>query len=465
MLRKVDMKDSWLARGVVVLLLLAFLLVPLRMIEGLVAEREARRRAAVDEIGSTWGGPQTILGPVLVLPHRVLRKENVVLSPPGGSAAGTPGVVQERTRVETAHAAFLPERLKVEGTLVPERRRRGIFEIVVYTGTLAVSGTLPPSDVRALGLDPDDVAFADAFLSVALTDTRGIREEPVLLFDGARVAFRPGAGDAGLGTAGLHAPLPAFDPGRPHTFSFTLRLQGTESFSVAPLGASTEASLASPWPSPSFSGSFLPETRRTGPDGFTAAWRVSSFGRAYPQSWKACPPSDAIARSVFGARLFLPADAYQQTTRALKYAVLFVGLTFLAFALFEVLGGVRLHPLHYLLAGFALALFYLLLLSLAEHAGFGPAYLIAAAATTLLITGWGAFVLAAAARAALLGSGLSALYAYLYVLLRLEDWALVLGAVALFAILAGVMFGTRRVDWWSLGSAPPRAFPPPPARA
>lgn len=437
------MKDSWLARGVVVLLLLAFLLVPLKMIEGLVAEREARRRAAVDEIGSTWGGPQTLLGPVLVLPHRVIRKESV----------------------ETAYAAFLPERLKVEGTLVPERRHRGIFEVVVYTGTLAVSGTLPPSDVRALGLDPDNVAFADAFLSVALTDTRGIREEPVLLLDGARVAFRPGAGDAGLGAAGLHAPLPAFDPGRPHTFSFTLRLQGTESISVAPLGASTEASLASPWPSPSFSGSFLPETRRTGPDGFTAAWRVSSFGRAYPQSWKACPPSDAIARSVFGARLFLPADAYQQTTRALKYAVLFVGLTFLAFALFEVLGGVRLHPLQYLLAGFALALFYLLLLSLAEHAGFGPAYLAAAAATTLLIAGWGVFVLAAAIRALLLGAGLATLYAYLYVLLRLEDWALVLGAAALFAILAGVMFGTRRVDWWTLGraTAPPRAFSPPPA--
>ncbi|MBK9062588.1 MAG: cell envelope integrity protein CreD [Acidobacteria bacterium] len=435
------MRDSWLGRAVVVVLLLAFLLVPLHMIESLVAEREARRRAAVAEIGSTWGGPQTLLGPVLVLPHRVVRKESVA----------------------TAHAAFLPERLKIDGALVPERRRRGIFEAVVFTGTLEVSGTLPVSDVRALGLDPDNVAFTEAFLSVAVSDTRGIREEPVLLFDGARVAFRPGPGAAGLGPAGLHAPLPAFDPGKPHTFSFTLRLQGTESLSVAPLGASTEASLASPWPSPSFTGSFLPETRRTGPDGFTATWRVSSFGRAYPQSWKACPPSDAIARSLFGARLFLPADAYQQTTRALKYAVLFVGLTFLAFALFEVLGGVRLHPLQYLLAGFALALFYLLLLSLAEHAGFGPAYLAAAAATTLLIAGWGAFVLAAAARAALLGAGLATLYGYLYVLLRLEDWALVLGAAALFAILAGVMFGTRRVDWWTLGSAPPRRFSPPPA--
>ena len=126
------MRDSLLARAVVVLVLLGLLLVPLRMIQGLVAEREARRRAAVDEIGATWGGPQTLVGPVLVLPHRVLRRENVVLAPPAGSVSGAPGLVQESTRVETAYAAFLPERLKVEGTLVPERRRRGIFEVAVY---------------------------------------------------------------------------------------------------------------------------------------------------------------------------------------------------------------------------------------------------------------------------------------------------------------------------------------------
>lgn len=462
------MRDSLPARAAVVLVLLGLLLVPLRMIEGLVAEREARRRTAVDEIGATWGGPQTLVGPALVLPHRVLRKENVVLTPAAGTASASPGLVQERTRVEIAHAAFLPERLRVEGKLSPERRRRGIFEVVVYGVTLTVSGTLPAADVRALGLDPADVAFEDAFLSVALTDTRGIREEPTLLWDGAPVTFRPGPGGSGLGTSGLHAPLAGLDPQKAHTFAFTLRLQGTESLSVAPLGASTEAAFSSSWPSPSFSGSFLPETRRVGPEGFSAAWRVSSFGRSYAQRWKACPPSDAIAASAFGVRLFLPADAYQQTTRALKYAVLFVGLTFLAFGLFEVLGGLRLHPLQYLLVGFALALFYLLLLSLSEHAGFGPAYLAAASATTLLVAGYGVWILAARARALLLGAGLAALYGYLYVLLRLEDWALVLGAAALFAILAGVMFGTRRVDWWSLGSAPPRRFPPPaapPARA
>ena len=445
------MRDSLLARAVVVLVLLGVLLVPLEMIRGLVTERESRRRAAVAEIGATWGGPQTLVGPVLVLPYRVLRRENVV---------------PERTRVGIAHAAFLPERLKVEGTLVPERRRRGIFEVVVYTVDLTVSGTLAAPDVRALGLDPDDVSFGDAFLSVALSDTRGIREEAAVLWDGAPVKFRPGPGDSGLGNAGVHAPFADFDAQKAsHTFAFTLRLQGTESLSVVPLGASTEAALSSTWPSPSFSGSFLPETRRVGPGGFAAAWKVSSFGRSYPQSWKVCPPAEAIAASAFGARLFLPADAYQQTTRALKYAVLFVGLTFLAFALFEVLGGLRLHPLQYLLVGFALALFYLLLLSVSEHVGFGPAYLAAACATTLLVAGYGVWALAASTRALLLGAGLATLYGYLFVLLRLEDWALVLGAAALFAILAAVMFGTRRVDWWSLGAppVPPRRFTPPPA--
>jgi inner membrane protein len=457
------MRDSLLARAAVTLVLLGLLLVPLGMIRGLVAEREARRRAAVDEIAATWGGPQTLLGPVLVLPHRTIRRESVVSAPRPDAPAAPPPAVLERTRVETAYAGFLPEKLKVEGKLVPERRRRGIFEVVVYGVELTVSGTLAAPDVRGLGLDPDDVAFADAFVSVALTDTRGIREEATLLWDGTPVPFRPGPGDTGLGESGLHAPIPGFDPAKAsHTFAFTLRLRGTESLSVAPLGGSTEASLSSPWPSPSFTGSFPPETRRVGPDGFSATWRVSSFGRSYPQAWKASPPAGAVAASAFGARLFLPADEYQQTTRALKYAVLFVGLTFLAFGLFEVLGGLRLHPLQYLFVGFALALFYLLLLSLAEHAGFGAAYLSAACATTLLVSGYSLWVLAGTARAALMAAALASLYGTLYVLLRLEDWALVLGAAVLFAILAGIMFGTRKVDWWSLGSAPvpPRGFAP-----
>ena len=459
------MRDSLLARAAVTLLVFAVLLVPLGMIRGLVAERESRRREAVAEIAQAWGGPQTVLGPVLVVPHRVVRKEVVVPPPAPGMPASTVVTPVEKTRVETAYAAFLPDRLAFEGRLVPERRKRGLFEAAVYAVELKATGTFPAADLRALGIDPEAADFPGAFLSVAVSDTRGIREEASVAWDGASVRFRPGPGPSGLGDAGLNAPLASLDPAKTHAFSFTLRLRGTESLSVAPLGASTEATLSSPWPSPSFTGTFPPETRTVGASGFTAAWRVSSFGRPYPQAWRACPPKDQIAASAFGARLYLPADEYQQTTRALKYAVLFVGLTFLAFALFEVLGHARLHPLQYLFVGFALALFYLLLLSLGEHAGFGVAYLSAASATTLLVAGYSVWALSGAARGVLLGAALASLYGTLYVLLRLEDWALLLGAGVLFAILAGLMFGTRRVDWWTLGSAPPRRFPPPPERA
>lgn len=457
------MRDSLLARAAVILLVFAVLLIPLGMIRGLVAEREARRREAVAEIAQAWGGPQTVLGPVLVVPHRVVRKEVVVPPPAPGMPASTVVTPVEKTRVETAYAAFLPDRLAFEGRLVPERRKRGLFEAVVYAVELKATGTFPALDLHALGIDPDAADFAGAFLSVAVADTRGIREEASVLWDGANERFRPGPGASGLGDAGLNAPLGSLDGGKAHAFSFTLRLRGTESLSVAPLGASTEATFSSHWPSPSFTGAFPPETRTVGASGFTAAWRVSSFGRPYAQTWRACPPKEQIAASSFGTRLYLPADEYQQTTRALKYAVLFVGLTFLAFALFEILGHARLHPLQYLFVGFALALFYLLLLSLAEHAGFGPAYLAAASATTLLVAAYSVWALAGARRGALLGAALASLYGTLYVLLRLEDWALLLGAGVLFAILAAVMFGTRRVDWWALSSAPPRRFPPPAA--
>ncbi len=458
------MRDSLLARAAVTLLVFALLLVPLAMIRGLVAERESRRREAVGEIAQAWGGPQTVLGPVLVVPHRVVRKEVVVPPPAPGMPASTVVSPVEKTRVETSYATFLPDRLAFEGRLVPERRRRGLFEAVVYAVELKATGTFPAADLRALEIDPEAPDLPGAFLSVAVSDTRGIREEASVSWDGSSVRFRPGPGPSGLGDAGLNAPLASLDPAKAHAFAFTLRLRGTESLSVAPLGASTEAALSSTWPTPSFTGAFPPETRTIGSPGFRAEWRVSSFGRPYAQAWRACPPKDQIAASAFGARLYLPADEYQQTTRALKYAVLFVGLTFLAFALFEVLGRARLHPLQYLFVGFALALFYLLLLSLAEHAGFGVAYLSAASATTLLVAGYSAWALSGAARGALLGTALAALYGTLYVLLRLEDWALLLGAGVLFAILAAVMLGTRRVDWWSLGSAPPRRLPPPTPR-
>jgi inner membrane protein len=463
------MRNPLLVRFFVVLSLVVLLLVPLHMIRGVIDERAARRTAAIAEVASTWGAAQTLTGPVVVVPFHVERKESWVDPAVPGSPSHA-GIVRERTRVDVEQATFLPDTLKIEGRLVPERRWRGIFEVVLYRAELAVSGTVPVPDLGPLGVPPGDVHWKDAFLSVGLSDTRGIREEVKLLWNGAPATFRPGPGASCLASSGIHAPLPALEGSgvATHRFAFNVSLQGTEAFAVTPIGASTEAILRSPWPSPSFFGAFLPDRRTLTPGGFDATWKVSSFGRNYPQRWRGDrgAPGDAVAKSAFGVRLFLPADAYQQATRSLKYAILFVGLTFLAFALFETFGGLRLHPLQYLLVGFALVLFYLLLVSLSEHVGFGVAYLAAASATTSLVSAYCAWVLVVKGRAFVMAGALAALYGYLFVLLRLEDYALLLGSVALFALLAALMLATRHVDWWSVGvpALPPRSFRPPPLR-
>ncbi len=417
--------------------------VPLFLVQLLVGEREARLRSALAEMGAAWGRPQTVVGPLLALPVRQTITE----------ADG-----KTRTCIRTAY--FLPSELKVDGTLAPERRRRGLFEAVLYRAELTLSGSFPPPDLRSLGLRPEDALWEKATLSVGLSDVRGVKGAPGLLLAGGSVPVGPGGGGASAAKPGIAAAVPlSADAPEPTPFSLSLTLAGSQSLFVAPAGAKTDVNLRSTWPTPGFGGAFLPDARDVSPAGFTAAWGVSALGRGTPQQWRSDgEESEArrggLEKSAFGVTLVVPADGYQQTTRALKYGILFIGLTYLAFFLFEIFGGPRTHPLQLLLVGLALALFYLLLLSLSEHVGFGRAYLAATAATVACVGGYAAAILGARARAAGLAGGLLSLYGTLYVLLSLEDFALLLGSIALFAILASLMYLTRQVDW-SLGAFRP----------
>lgn len=453
------MKNSILVKALFMALLILLLLIPIQMIQSVISEREARRASAIAEVSEKWGGAQTVVGPILVVPYRISWRDKE-------------GVVHTRTE----SAQFLPTSLKMDGHLVPERRWRGIFEVVLYRLELSVSGSFPHPDLAALGVPPEDVLFSQSFLTTGITDTRGIREDLRLTWDGAEVPFKPGPGPTRLVATGIHAPMPSLDekPKPSHTFAFKIDLQGTETLSLAPLGIETDVTLKSPWPSPSFIGTFLPEKRDVSPQGFDARWKVSWFGRSFPQQWKSDEPvgdpkHDILTSSAFGVRLFLPADSYQQSTRSIKYAVLFVALTFLIFGMFETFSGLKLHPLQYLLVGFALSLFYLLLVSLSEQIGFARAYLASAVATTLLISGYSLYILVVKTRALLIAAGLGSLYGYLFVLLRAEDYSLLLGSIALFVILAAIMFGTRNVDWYAVststhprGQGAPPVMPPPP---
>jgi inner membrane protein len=266
----------------------------------------------------------------------------------------------------------------------------------------------------------------------------------------------------------LSARIPALDQTPPEDlvqFDVSLALHGATSLMLMPLAGAATVSMKSLWPSPSFGGSRLPDRHRVGGEGFTAEWQTSAFGRNVPRTWTdgELPPAAAqerIEKQAFGVTLATPVDVYQQAERSTKYGVLFIALTFLTFFLVETLYGATVHPVQYLMIGAALCLFYLLLLALSEHIGFTPAYLLAAGSTIALIGGYARAALGARRSALAITIMLVALYGCLYVLLQLEDYALMMGSIFLFAVLAAVMFVTRRVNWYEVASTRPATRTP-----
>ena len=433
-------KGSIVVKMVVVGVLILLLLIPLLMIGGLISERQQRHDAVTAEVASSWGRSQTLGGPVLVVPfHTESRDEN-----------GKPIVIREL-------AYFLPETLKVAGGLEPERRSRGIFEVVLYRADLRLSGSFQRPSFKAWSVAPTDIGWDQAYLALGIPDMRGIRKGVDITWAGKVLQLSPGGTIEGLWPSGLKVPitgLAAAVEGQTFDFGLDLVLNGSQELRVLPFGKQTTVSLRSTWPSPSFAGGFLPESRRVTDQGFEATWNVPYFGRSYPQQWRGnelgkVADAATVAGSSFGVGLFLPVDVYQKTERSVKYGVLFVLLTFLTFFLYEVFSPFSLHPMQYLLVGSALCLFYVLLLSISEHVPFGPSYGIASVATIGLITAYAVAILRARLRAVGVGAALVALYSYLYVLLQAEDYALLLGSIGLFVILALVMYVTRRLDWYA----------------
>ncbi|MBK9990103.1 MAG: cell envelope integrity protein CreD [Verrucomicrobia bacterium] len=432
-----------------ILVLVLLLQIPLFMIRGLLDERCSRREAAVREITETWGRTQNIVGPILVVPYRTLRVLEKETAVNGHSVRTT------EERMGTAYACFLPEELTVEGNIDPSKRHRGIYEAVVYTSHLKLSGRFAAPDLKPLGIAPDALQWNRAWISFGISDLRGTRETLKLAWDGQTLPLTPGTQIEGL-RAGLHADLSAtaniVAPNGPHTFSMELSLNGSGTLAFAPLAVQTSVRLKSPWADPSFTGAFLPTEREITPAGFNALWKVPYYGREYSQQWtclanQAALDTDKIDPSCFGVDLVTPVDSYRSVERATKHGALFITLLFTAFFLFEVLASLRLHALHYLLVGAALCLFYLGLLSLSEFSAFGTAYLIAAASSTLLIGLYCRSILRSGTRSFLITAALSAIYGFLYFVLQMQDYSLLAGTAALFTVLAVVMYTTRKVDW------------------
>jgi inner membrane protein len=429
--------------------LILIMLIPLAMIEGVLTDRLARRNEAVNDITSSWGKDQHIIGPVLVIPY--LHHGTVVRS-----VALPDGRVETREVAETtvACAYFLPDTLEVTGDVQTQTLHRGIYDAAVFRGQIKIAGKFPVPDMAALKIDAADILWKEAALTLAVSDLRGTRESLMLEWAGRKIQLQPGSQLPGY-TTGVTAPLVSEQPiAEPMTFSIPLDLNGSSGIFFAPFGIQNVVNLKANWPDPAFRGAFLPTERNVRPDGFDAVWKVSYYGRDYPQRWTSRTGNErfttvAVSNSLFGAQFLRVLDAYRYVERSIKYGVLFFVLVFTTFFLFEVTARQKIHPLQYLMVGAALCLFYLALLSVSEFVGFTLAYFIATIAATGLVTWYCSHFLGGRGRTLIIGGGLIGVYTFLYITLRQQDYALLMGTVALFILLAVVMWVTRKVDWYA----------------
>ena len=436
------LRNSQTLRLVTVGFLVLLLQIPIAMIGGQVSERKERGLEAVAEVSSKWGDRQVLTGPMLVIPFTHTWTE---VSRDGQSV--------ERTGFR--YASFLPEELNVVATATSEIRKRGIFEVPVYKLDLKVTGRFTPPDLPNLALNPTAMNWDKAFVVIGISDTRAIQQASNLTWDGRTIAFGPGTGGQQVIRDGIHAVVGAGVDARAVEFSFPLAINGSQAVRFTPFGKATDVRLESNFPHPSFQGNWLPAERVVAGDGFKAQWKIPFLGRSFPQAWiDSAKMWESIERSNFGVDFVNPVDHYRMAERSVKYASLFILLTFAALWLFEVRAGVRVHPIQFLMLGAALCLFYLLELSLSEHLAFPVAFSIASLAIVGMVMAYGVVVLRGLNRALAVGSGVALLYVYLYALLVNEDYALLFGSIGLFVILALIMYATRRVDWYAVGAKP-----------
>ncbi|MGF6224547.1 cell envelope integrity protein CreD [Pseudomonas frederiksbergensis] len=437
-------------------LLILLLLIPLLMINGVIQERQQLRDGVLEDIARSSSYSQQLSGPLMVVPYRKTVRT--------WKTNEKTNQRYQDVREERGRLYFLPERFELDGQVQTELRARGIYEARLFHADNHISGHF--SVPAQLGIKEDfaDYRFDQPFLAVGISDIRGIENALKLELNGQSLDFVPGSQVRWLGE-GVHVTLPALDTRQATelAFGFDLRLQGTGQLQVLPVGKTSKVSLAANWPHPSFIGNYLPAQREITDQGFTANWQTSFFSTNLQEALNSCVSGgqcEAFSGRSFGVSFIDPVDQYLKSDRAIKYALLFIVLTFAGFFLFEVLKSLAVHPVQYALVGVALAFFYLLLLSLSEHIGFASAYLLSASGCVALIGFYVCHVLHSVRHGLSFSTGLAALYGLLYGLLSAEDYALLMGSLLLFGLLGVFMVLTRKLDWYGIGqkTAKPLVF-------
>ncbi len=427
-----------------------FLLVPLNMISGKISERAQFLTQAKMSVSQSWTGKQTIMSALIVIPYEIDQPISLIDK-----------ITQKKTlhiNKITKHKFIIADQINITASINNDLRHKGIYKIPVYTATLDVSGKITQqtlqTTLKQIQQEENNPIIGRAYFSIAISDPRGINSLPTLQWQDTKLPFNAGS-KLTKQNKGLHSYLPKlnYNLTEPLIFKYQLALRGMEAISFITAGNEMSVNVSSLWPHPQFIGSFLPIARTVYDNGYQANWKITSLASNIYEKINQCANGscEPLFNSHFGIKHIEAVDIYLQAERSVKYGMLFIGLSFLTFFIFEVMMKLPIHPIQYTLVGFAIATFYLLLVSLSEHINFLLAYLIATICCTSLLFTYLRYMLASYKKALLFSALLLILYAVLYIIISAEDFALVMGAFLTFVSLAIIMITTRNINWYKVG--------------
>lgn len=430
--RKGLIKDPVILKGLTMFMLVGLLLIPLAFISEVVSERSHRKTIAEDEIISNFGGELVVNNPMIVVPYTYTEGKG------------------EYKKVHRTEVYFMPHSVNIKGNIIPEVRNRGIYEFLLYTGELEISGNFDRLDISKISGNIEEILWDESYLELEISDMKGLRDKPVMRLNGDLLKMENETSRSGFYPGGLKSPI---DPTRDsYTFSVKLEIQGGRSIRFIPTATETHINLKSSWESPSFFGSYLPKDHTiTEGEGFDANWYILSFASSFSTVMsKSTLDSTYLCDTLLGVNLKVPVDIYLMTERSLKYGLLFLILPFIVFFLFEIFSKIKVHPFHYMFVGITATLFFLLLIAISEHYTFNVGYLTGVIAVSTLITYYACHFLKSIKRGIILLPIMLISYTFMYIMINSEDYALLMGTLGLFSLVAGVMITTRKVDWYKV---------------
>jgi len=434
-------KNSITARMLMVGFLTLILLIPLMFVESLIKERKYRQNDVINEINGKWGNNVLVYGPILKLPYKTY-SETTIFNEKTKSYS-------TETKTHINYAYIFPKELKSNVTADSKTLKRGNYESAVFTSSMDFSGHYNITSLEAKDINNDDILWDKAKIVIKTSNLKGIKNEMVIKLNDNNYPFETNFTNNSqlneLESAFIKKEDIPFEDFK--AFSFNMTFNGSQSIQIVPIGKTTTMAMSSNWADPSFTGSFLPndETKDITKDGFKADWKVLHINRAFSQQHLNQIPN--LSQFAFGTKFVVMVDEFQKSERSAKYGFLVIGLTFLVFFLIQSISKISIHPFQYLMIGLALVMFYTLLVSISEHSNFLKAYLIAGISVVALITLYSKSILKNIKFSMLIGGSLTALYTFIYVIIQLENYALLVGSIGLFIILATVMFVSKKIDW------------------